>query len=457
MDKAQIDRLAERLSGLNLNQRKKLLHSIRGAIPAPRLSRYCPKTIAPKQEAFLSAPQQEILFGGAAGGLKTSGLLIGALQYADQPNYSALLLRRTLPELEMPGSLIPLSKQWLSNTDATWNGQKKCWTFPQGGVILMRYLDRDDDKWQYGSTRFDYMGIDEAAEFPQEDTYTFMFSRLRREEGSKIPSRMRLGANPIGPGASWIKRRFITTKDESRLFIPSKLEDNPFIDKEAYRKNLARLQPYIRQALEDGDWDAKPPGKMFRREWFKIIKIAPRAAEIVVRFWDLAATQEDKHKNPSWTCGIRVSYSDGLFCVEDVVRLRETPGNVKAVIKQTAAMDGHDVEIYIEQEPGSSGLAVIADYVRSLPSYVVKGFPASGSKEARAVPFASQAEAGNILMVEAEWNEAYVQELEQFPSTTAKNDQVDASAGAYNVIAEKVEAGDMSELWSGGERTAYLE
>ena len=108
MDKAQIDRLAERLSGLNLNQRKKLLHSIRGAIPAPRLSRYCPKTIAPKQEAFLSAPQQEILFGGASGGLKTSGLLIGALQYADQPNYSALLLRRTLPELEMPGSLIPL-------------------------------------------------------------------------------------------------------------------------------------------------------------------------------------------------------------------------------------------------------------------------------------------------------------------------------------------------------------
>ena len=84
-----------------------------------------------------------------------------------------------------------------------------CWHIGEALCIVLRYLDRDDDKWQYGSTRFDYMGIDEAAEFPQEDTYTFMFSRLRREEGSAIPSRMRLGANPIGPGAAWIKRRFI--------------------------------------------------------------------------------------------------------------------------------------------------------------------------------------------------------------------------------------------------------
>jgi predicted phage terminase large subunit-like protein len=152
-----------------------------------------------------------------------------------------------------------------------------------------------------------------------------------------------------------------------------------------------------------------------------------------------------------------MSYSDGLFCIEDVVRLRETPGNVKAVVKQTAALDGHDVEIHIEQEPGSSGLAVIADYVRSLPAYVVKASPASGSKESRAAPFAAQAEAKNVVMVEAVWNENYLQELEQFPSTTVKNDQVDASAGAYNVISAQVEAGDMSDMWAGGERSRYLE
>lgn len=490
MDQTRIDRLAARLSKLNLKQRQKLLKDIRGVIPTPHISKYCPKTISPKQEAFLSAPNFEVLFGGAAGGGKTGGILYAGLQYADQPEYAGLILSRTLAELELPNSIIPLSQQWLANTDAQWRDQKKQWTFPSGGVLRFRYLERDEDKWQYLRTSCNYIGIDGAEAFPQEETYTFLLGRIRRGVDVKIPGRMRLGSNPIGPGASWLKKRFITSPNpvddggscvacehahwrekcsvqkcecasnpnsEPRLFVPAKLTDNPFIDQRNYRQSLAKLSPYVRRALEDGDWDAKPPGKMFRREWFRIIKVAPRSADTVVRFWDLAATQEDKHKNPSWTCGVRLSYNGGLFCVEDVVRLRETPGNVKAVVKQTAAMDGHDVEICIEQEGGSSGLAVIADYVRSLPAYVVKGFPASGSKESRAAPFAAQAEAGNVLMVEAEWNEAYLQELEQFPSSTAKNDQVDASAGAYNVIAEKVEEGDVSELWSGGKRMSYLE
>jgi predicted phage terminase large subunit-like protein len=196
----------------------------------------------------------------------------------------------------------------------------------------------------------------------------------------------------------------------------------------------------MRQALRNGDWDAKPPGKMFRREWFIP---SPRAAVprsmflYRVRFWDLAATQEDGKKNPSWTCGVRMCYDNGLFYVEDVIRARETPGTVKDLVMQTAEIDGADVEVWIEQEPGSSGIAVIADYIRSMPRFAVRPFNLTGrAKEVRAMPFASQAEARNVRIIEGNWNEAFLEEIEQFPSGTWKNDQVDACAGAYNVLSE---------------------
>ena len=443
MDKIQIDNLADRLAKLSLDQRKNLFSRIRKVIPAPRLSKYCPATISPKQEAFLLASQDEVLFGGAAGGGKTGSLLLGALQYADCPDYSALLLRRTMPELKMPKSLIWLSLKWLSGTGAVWHKQDSKWTFAEGGELWLRYLDRDDDKWQYQSAAFDYIGIDEAAEFPQEETYEFLFSRIRRQMGSQIPGRMRLGANPIGPGAVWLKKRFITSKNPARLFIPSKLDDNPFIDKDEYRtKSLSKLPPHIRLALEDGDWDAKPPGKMFRREWFKLTPHAPLDISGRVRFWDLAATEEDRKKNPSWTCGLRMSYANEAFYIEHVIRVRETPGKVKEIVRHAAEMDGTEVEIHIEQEPGSSGIAVVDDYVRALPGYVVKAFKLHGSKELRAAPFASQAEAGHVFMVSAPWNEDYVEEMEQFPSAKAKNDQVDSSSGAFQVFVNGMIGGE---------------
>jgi len=467
--KRYTEQLAAKIDSLSLKDRKKLFDRIRSIVPKPYLSKYCPPTISPKQEAFLCAPNLEVLFGGAAGGSKTASLLIAALQYADQPNYNALIVRRTYAELAMPGATMSLANEWLSKTDAK-KVKGQDYVFPAGATLTFGYLSRPDDKYRYGSANYDYIGVDEAAEFPIVDDYTFLFSRIRRRKGSKIPPRMRLAANPVGPGATWLKKRFITfpgadnlksepcflcshfhwdkpcanecdcernPNSEPRLYVPAKLDDNPYIDVDAYLRSLAQLDPFMRQALRNGDWNAKPPGKMFRREWFQLISSIPRSLYCYrVRFWDLAATQEDKNKNPSWTCGARMAYDNGLFYVEDVKRIRETPGTVKDLVMQTAELDGTDVEVWIEQEPGSSGIAVIDDYIRSMPRFTVRPFKVTGPKETRAAPFASQCEAKNVRMVEGAWNEAFLEEVEQFPSTTWKNDQVDASSGAYNVLAE---------------------
>jgi phage terminase large subunit-like protein len=51
----------------------------------------------------------------------------------------------------------------------------------------------------------------------------------------------------------------------------------------------------------------------------------------------------------------------------------------------------------------------------------------------RARPFVSQVQVGNVYLVKAEWNKAYIQQHHNFPQTKLK-DMVDASSGAFNVL-----------------------
>ena len=58
-----------------------------------------------------------------------------------------------------------------------------------------------------------------------------------------------------------------------------------------------------------------------------------------------------------------------------------------------------------------------------------------GDKQQRADPFSCQVNAGNVYMVDAPWNEAFLEELKYFPFSTYK-DQVDASSGAFNMLTK---------------------
>ena len=53
----------------------------------------------------------------------------------------------------------------------------------------------------------------------------------------------------------------------------------------------------------------------------------------------------------------------------------------------------------------------------------------------RAAPFAVQCEAGNVYLIEAGWNEDYLDELCLFPGGGFK-DQVDASSGAFGRLVK---------------------
>jgi hypothetical protein len=203
-----------------------------------------------------------VLYGGAAGGGKSSALLMAALQHVHVPGYAALILRRTHRDLALPGAIMDRSHDWLGGTDAQWNGLEKRWTFPSGATLTFGYLDTDRDRYRYQGAEVQFVAFDEATQFP-EAWYRYLLSRLRRADGVQVPLRARLATNPGGIGHEWVRRRFVESDDPERIFIPARLEDNPHLDQVAYRAQLELLDAHTRRQLLLGEWVNDPGGLVY--------------------------------------------------------------------------------------------------------------------------------------------------------------------------------------------------
>src|SRR3954453_8596558 len=82
--------------------------------PRIKWTNYIPHAPTEKQHAALwPIDVEEILYGGQAGGGKSDWLLMGALQYVDEPGYAALLLRKSYPDLSKPGAIMSRFKEWM--------------------------------------------------------------------------------------------------------------------------------------------------------------------------------------------------------------------------------------------------------------------------------------------------------------------------------------------------------
>lgn len=369
---------------------------------------------------------------------------MAALQYVDEPGYSALLLRRTYPELSQSGGLMFRSHEWLADTDARWNAAQTRWEFPSGAILQFGYLEHDAQKHRYASSEYQFIGFDELTQFT-EGQYTFLFSRLRRKLGVNIPIRMRSASNPGAVGHVWVKERFRPDQPglcpAGRIFVPARLRDNPFIDASAYERTLQHLTPVDRARLLDGDWTATEGGKVFSRSWFRtVLQAPPTRTSIIqsVRGWDLAATSvrpgeiDDKGKR---TAGVRMSKTmDGLYVVEHALAGKWHPGDRDVVIRQVAEADGIHVAGLIEEEPGSGGIAQNHAIIKSIARRRYESIRVSGPKEVRAGPLASQAQIGNVALVAGPWINEYLDELELFPDGQYV-DLVDASSLAFNYLA----------------------
>ena len=236
------------------------------------------------QTSFLASTEQEVLYGGSAGGGKSYAMVADPVRYFNNPHASMLLVRRSTEELR---ELISVSKQLYPKAipGIRFMERDKTWVAPSGATLWMSYLDRDDDVMRYQGQAFNWIGFDELTQWPTPYPWNYMRSRLRTTKDSSLPLYMRATSNPGGPGHQWVKKTFIDPSEHNtpywatdidsgevirwpkghsregdplfkRKFIPATLFDNPYLsDDGMYEANLLSLPEHQRRQLLEGDWD----------------------------------------------------------------------------------------------------------------------------------------------------------------------------------------------------------
>ena len=449
------------------------------------------------QEAFLASPADIVIYGGAAGGGKTYGLLLEGLRHIDNPGFRAVIFRRTTPEITNEGGVWDTSLGLYGSVGAEPIDSKLLHKFHSGARLKFAHIEYDKDCEIYQGAQIAFIGFDELTHFT-EHQFWYMLSRNRSLCGVRPYIRATTNPDPDSfvaaliawwidqetgypiPERSGVIRWFVRennvviwadTKEEllidnpersiadikSLTFISSQVYDNKILlEKDpGYLGNLKALSLVDRERLLKGNWKIRPAaGTMFRKEWFEIVDAVPAARQIV-RYWDRAATEstEEKRNNPDWTSGTKMSRDlKGTFYIEDVTRFRGTPLVVEQGIANTASRDGKRCEIGIEQDPGQAGKAEAEYQVRNLAGYVVHAFPVHKDKVTRASPYSAQVEAGNVKLLRGPWNDVFIAEHENFPPPAGKgkDDQVDSSSGAFMMLASKPR-GTAASSWPGSQ------
>jgi len=441
------------------------------------------------QTRFLQSTANICIYGGAGGGGKTFGLMLDPIYHYHNPKFVGVIFRRTTKQIRNPGGLWEKSFELYSLINGIPRETSLDWVFPSGMNVTFAHMEHENNKYDWQGTEIPFLGWDELTHFTI-GQFFYLLSRNRSTSG--VPGYVRATCNP--DSKSWVRkfidwwidnntglpipsrsgklRWFIREDDKfiwadtrqelinkygaeqlptSVAFIPASVYDNPILLQKdpGYLAKLHSLPRVEREQLLGGNWNvSRSTGDYFKRHWFEIVESVPRNEVIqTIRYWDRAATEVregDLEKDPDYTVGVKLSKTkNGIWFIEHITRDRLSPYKNKQLVLNTAKLDGVNVHIGLDEDPGSAGKSDNADYVKMLSGFIIKCFRPTNDKTTRALPFSSQCEAGNVKLVRGSWNEDYLSELENFPDG-GHDDQVDASSGAFNALNGNI-IGDFSK------------
>lgn len=443
-----------------------------------------------KQRLVLVDEETDILIqGGSAGSGKSYLALLKALNYCNDPAARVGIIRLTYPMLSGAGGLIDESKQLYKQFGAIWRAQPKKWIFPNGAEVS--FMAMPDDLTELQGLQFTTVICDEGAEFTQEGIL-MLKSRLR---GARYKGKisMMITCNPsrnsylydwvkysLDPdtgipkeGTEKITRWFVILNGKmfwgdsvqelydnhgegytigedfiptSVRYIPMTIYDNPILMKKnpGYLANLLSMSRVNQLRFLKGSWTAVVEGSsVFNRDWIKKVVHPPIKVSNRIRSWDLAhSVPSESYPNPDYTAGVLMSRTrTGEYCIEHVKRFRRLTDGVVNEIIDMSCEDGLDIPVTIPRDNGG-GKAASMFFMRTFAEagMNVRGVSITGhsSKMQRFLPFCRLAEMGAVSMVEGEWNEDFLTELEMFDgSRNIKDDQVDACADAANQLMKQ--------------------
>ena len=452
-----------------------------------------PKIITPQpgpQTQFLSTPAQICIYGGAAGGGKSYGILMSPLRYKNTPGFGCTIFRRNFNQIFAQGGLWDESEKIYRGINGAEPkfARGQWWFRNRKGEIVSKvtfaHIERDEDVHKWQGSQICEICFDELTHF-SEKTFFYMLSRNRSTCG--VTPFVRATCNPDAD--SWVAKfidwwidqdtgypiaersgkirwfirrdetlywantkeelwdKFNLVTDEERgeprsvTFIMSKLSDNKELLRinPGYLANLKALSLIERERLLFGNWKIKAGAGLFfkRTQLGDILKAVPQDVAQWVRCWDLAATEKDDKGNPAYTAGVLMGKrKNGRYVVADVINRQMSASDVRKLIKLTAQSDRaayKRVRIRLPKDPGQAGKEQAESYIKFLSGFDVTAVAETGSKESRAEPMAAQWQAGNFDIVYGPWNEEYLNQLENFPEGQFK-DMVDASSNGFTEI-----------------------
>jgi hypothetical protein len=151
-------------------------------------------------------------------------------------------------------------------TALRFNAQDGLFRFPNGGTLEVNQLESASDYQKFQGRSFTLLLIDEAEQFPTPELLDLLRSNLRGPRG--VPVRCAIAGNPGDVGHQWLASRFVfraapwqpfleASSGRTFVYAPSTFLDNPFIDQDAYRRQLAAScpsDPELLRAWLEGDW-----------------------------------------------------------------------------------------------------------------------------------------------------------------------------------------------------------
>lgn len=445
------------------------------------------KPQAGPQQEFLSSAADIAIYGGAAGGGKSYGMLLEPLRHVTaNKEFFAVFFRRNTTQIRNPGGLWDESMKIYPYAGGAPVASILEWRWPNGGKIKMAHLEHENTVLDWQGSQVPLFLFDELTHFSQ---FQFFYMLSRNRSMSGVRGYVRASCNPDADSwvatfiAWWIDqetgfpiqerggviRWFIRLQDtmiwadsrqelvdqygrpdlpddheeqvrpKSVTFIPAKLSDNKALLKgdPDYKANLLALSRVERERLLGGNWKIKPAsGMYFKRSDINIVDTIPEDIEKIVRRWDLAATEPNEgNLDPDWTAGVLMGRrKNGRYIILGCEHERKRSHLIRELVKRVANNDTRKIKIGISQDPGQAGKEQAESYVRELAGYSVEVIRESGDKITRADPYAAQWQGGNIDILRGVWNEAFFVEHESFGGGKDHDDQVDAAAGAFSML-----------------------
>ncbi len=438
-----------------------------------------------KQTDFLKSPADIVVYGGAAGGGKSYGLLLVPVKYIHIPYAMSVLFRKEAVQVRQPGGVFDVGRDMYVPIGAKINKMDMTFTWESEAKIKMAHMTNDDMLLDWLGSATPIQLWDELTHFSKKQFF-FMFSRNRNFYKNGIKPMVRATCNP--DVNSWLRefldwwinpetgiaiesrcgviRWFVNHEDviywydteeaailkwkrfkippKSVTFINSNLNDNKILTEmdPSYEANLMAMPNIDRERYLNGNWNISPSsGDYFSRETFPIVEATPQL-KTIVRAWDFGASDvTDVNPDPDYSVGVKVGVdASGVFYVLDMVRFRKNPAEFERRFLNVRSQDGLETHIKIPQDPAAAGKSYSDIVIRMCAGSIIKASSVSGDKVTRARVASSQSEAGNVKVLKAWWNAPFFSELESFPidkNGIGHDDIVDAFADAITYLTEK--------------------